>query len=134
MAGAPKNNKNAEKWTEEEAIKLFDEAIDMAGANSDYDFIGEVARDLGTYRDIFTYLKDKFKSCKPLYKLLSQNLEANCFSHTKRGDINTAVGIVNLKSNYGWTDRAETTLQGGDKPIQTTTINLGNGEKPNQMH
>lgn len=130
MAGAPKNNKNAEKWTEEEALNLFDEAIDMASSNSDYDFIGEVARDLGTYREIFVYLKDKFTSCKHKYKLLVSNLEANCFSHTKKGEINTAVGIVNLKSNHGWTDRAETTLQGGDKPIQTTTINLGNGEKP----
>lgn len=125
-----KDNNNAEKWTEEEAKNLFNKAIEMSGADSDYDFIGEVARDLGTYRDIFTYLKDKFDSCKSLYKLLSQNLEANCFSHTKRGEINTAVGIVNLKANYRWSDRVETTLQGGDKPIQTTTINLGNGTKP----
>ena len=122
MAGAPKNNKNAEKWTEEEALNLFDEAIEMASSNSDYDFIGEVARDLGTYREIFVYLKDKFNSCKHKYKLLVSNLEANCFSHTKKGEINTAVGIVNLKSNHGWTDRAETTLQGGDKPIQTTEL------------
>ena len=97
-----------------------------------YDWNSTCQTTLHRYENTFTYLKDKFKSCKPLYKLLSQNLEANCFSHTKRGEINTAVGIVNLKSNYGWTDRAETTLQGGDKPIQTTTINLGNGEKPTE--
>ena len=112
MAGAPKENKNAEKWTEKEANKLFDEALKLCSSDSEYDFIGEVARDLGTYREIFVYLKDKFESCKQKYKLLSSNLEANCFSHTKKNEINTAVGIVNLKSNYGWTDRIDTTTQG----------------------
>jgi hypothetical protein len=128
---APKNNLNAEKWNEEDSIELFNKAIELTEGNSEYDFIGEVAKELGTYRDVFTYLKDKFESCKHLYKQLSQNLEANCFSHSKKGEINTAVGIVNLKANYGWTDRIDTTTK--DKEIKTTTIiNLGEGKNPNE--
>ena len=59
--GAPKDNTNAEKWTEEEAIELLNKAIELTEGDSDHDFIGEVAKELGTYRDVFTYLKDKFK-------------------------------------------------------------------------
>lgn len=104
---APEGNKNAEQWSEEEAIELFNQAISLATKDSEYDFIGELARDLDTYRDIFTYLKDKFDSCKPLYSKLLGNLEANCFSHSKNGKIKEASAIMNLKSNYRWTDRAE---------------------------
>ena len=105
-------------------LNLFNKAIELATSSSGYDFIGEVARDLGTYRDVFTYLKGKFESCKPLYKRLSQNIEANCFSHGKSGEINAALAIMNLKANYKWSDRVETTLQGGDKPIQVNKTEL----------
>lgn len=106
---APKENTNAEKWTEEEAKQLFNKAIDLTSGKSDFDFIGEVAKELGTYRDVFTYLNKKYKSCKILYKRLCSNLEANCFSHGKKGDIVPSLAIVNLKSNHGWTDRNDVT-------------------------
>ena len=131
-AGAPKYNTNAEKWTEEKAINLFDDAIKKASKESNYDFIGEVARDLGVYREIFVYLKDKFTSCKDKYKLLVSNLEANCYSHTKKGDINTAVGIINLKSNHGWTDRVDTTTK-DEKIDNIVQVNLGNGINPQSV-
>ena len=86
----------------------------------EYDFIGEIARDLNTYRVIFTYLVDKFPELKETHKRILSNLEANCFSHTKKGTINTAVGIVNLKSNYNWTDRVDTTTK--DKEISNNPI------------
>ena len=126
---APLENVNAEKWTEELAVELFMKAIDLTKGNSEYDFIGEIARDLDTYRDVFTYLKNKYKSCKFLYSKLSQNLEANCFTHSKKGNINPAVAIMNLKANYKWSDRVEQTIQGGDKPV--SLISLGAGVKPN---
>lgn len=110
-AGAPIENTNAEKWTVEEAISLFNESIKSCQING-YDFIGEVAQDQGTYRDIYTYLKNKYKECKPLYKRLQQECEANCFSHGKKGDIVPSMAIVNLKSNHGWTDRVDNTTQG----------------------
>jgi len=106
MAGAPYGNKNAEQWTIEEANQLFDTSIEKS-VEDDYDFIGEIARDLGTYREIYVYLKDKFPELKTKYEKILSNLEANCFSHTKKGLIKEATGIVNLKSNYKWTDRVQ---------------------------
>ena len=105
---APYGNKNAESWTEIEANELFDKSIELS-LQKEYDFIGEIARDLGTYRDIYTYLSDKYTFLKEKHKRILQNLEANCFSHAKKGDIKEATAIVNLKSNYKWTDRADIT-------------------------
>lgn len=129
-AGAPKENTNAEKWTIEQANELFDKALDLS-LQKEYDFIGEVARDLGTYREIFTYLVDKFPQLKESHKLILSNLEANCFSHTKKGDINTAVGIVNLKSNYNWTDRQQTdvTTNGKDLNTNPTIVFIDNNDE-----
>ena len=117
--GAPEGNNNAEKWTIEEATILFDKALEMS-VEKEYDFIGEIARDLGTYREIFVFLVDKFPILKETQKRILSNLEANCFSHTKKGTINTAVGIVNLKSNYNWTDRVDTTTK--DKEISINPV------------
>ena len=75
--------------------------------------IGEIAIELKVYRELFTYLKNKYsKELGGKHKLIISNLEANCFSHAKKGEINTAVGIINLKSNHGWTDRLDNTTQG----------------------
>lgn len=104
-----KDNKNAEKWTLEQSIALFENAVKVAKSKK-LDFIGEVAQELDTYRDIFTYLKDKFNECKPLYKRLEQECEANCFSHGKNGDIIPSLAIMNLKSNHKWTDRIDNTM------------------------
>jgi hypothetical protein len=118
---APENNLNAEKWDIKEAKELFEKSLEMS-INKEYDFIGEIARDLNTYRDIFTYLVDKFPELKTLHKRILSNLEANCFSHTKTNKINTAVGIVNLKSNYNWTDRQQTDITTNGKDVNTAPI------------
>jgi hypothetical protein len=110
--GAKKGNKNAEVWTLKEAQELFDEALALS-TGDDYDFIGEIARDLGTYREIFVYLTAKFPVLEEHYNRILSNLEANCFSHIKRGKIREASGIMNLKSNFKWTDRQDHTVSGG---------------------
>lgn len=109
MAG----NQYEEDWTIDKATELFDDAIELSKSKN-IDFIGEVARDLGTYRDVFTYLVKKFPELKHSHNILISNVEANCFSHGKKGDINTAMAIVNLKSNHGWTDRVDATTNGND--------------------
>lgn len=106
MAGAPKNNKNAEKWTFEEAEKLFQQAVELS-FNGGYDFIGEVAKELNTYIDVFDYLTDKFPELEKYKKQLKRNCEVNCFSNGKNGNIVPSLAIMNLKSNHGWTDRVE---------------------------
>jgi hypothetical protein len=121
MAGAPKGNKNAEQWTEKEANILFDRAIKLSN-DTQYDFVGEVARDMGEYIDVFTYLVDKFPHLKPKYTQVLRNLEANCFSNAKKGKIREATAIVNLKSNYQWRDRQEVDHSNRDGSLKPITI------------
>jgi hypothetical protein len=114
---APYGNKNAEKWDSNEALKLFQDAIELTELTETltinnkeveaykYDFIGEVAAALGTYHENFANLYKRFPELKELRKQLNNNIERNCYSNTKRNCIKEATGIVNLKSNWGWTDR-----------------------------
>ena len=133
---APKENTNALKYTLEDAKNIFQKAIELSKKKSDYvvsgqkikgyeyHFIGEVAtsEELDTYTDVFLYLKNSFKECEELYNKLKNRLEANCFYNSKKGNINTAIGIVNLKSNHGWTDRQQTDVTTNGKELNNAPI------------
>lgn len=121
--GAPEGNKNASKWTIESAKELFNKAIELSNIKNDktyeYDFIGEIARELNQYKEIFSYLKKSFPELSDVHKQLMTNMEANCFYNLKRGNIREATGIMNLKANHKWTDRIDNTS--GDKPLKRST-------------
>lgn len=114
--GAPYGNRNAEKWTFRKAVKLFHDAIELTNQENDkgyeYDFIGEVARALGTYKDIFNQLIGRFPILKRLKNQIDTNIEQNCYYNGKKGIIKEASAIMNLKSNWKWTDRQDVTTDG----------------------
>ena len=114
---APENNTNAEKWTLQEAEMFLGNALDFS-KRGDYDFIGEIARDMGSYIDVFDYLIGKFPHLKSIKDHIMRNCEANCFSNGKKGSINSALAIMNLKSNHKWTDRSATDITTDGKPIK----------------
>lgn len=118
--GAPFGNKNGLIWTLDKANELLDKAIELTNRKElvkiekelveayEFDFIGEIARELNVYRDLITRdIPKQHPDLQSKVNLLVNRLEANCYSNTKKGKINTAVGIVNLKSNHGWTDRQQ---------------------------
>ena len=116
-----KGNKNAEKWTFEEAEELLKKAIEIS-KKRDYDFIGEVAKKQGTYKDFYNYIVNKFTELKPLLKQIKANCESNCFYNGKKGNIVPSMAIMNLKSNHGWTDRVETDVTTKGKEINNTPV------------
>ena len=122
---APKENKNAEIWSLEESEKFFDLAIELT-ESKDYDFIGEVAKELGSYHHAFKYLADKFPSLKYKRNIIISNCESNCFYNGKKSNIVPSLAIMNLKSNHGWTDRNDNTS--GGEPIKQT-IHIGYDKK-----
>lgn len=119
-------NKNAEKWDLETSIELFDKAIELTKQKKDnqyeFDFIGEVARELETFKEIFSHLVRRFPELKDKQKLIKSNCEANCYYNGKNNNIIPSLAIMNLKSNHGWTDRIEQKHEGhiSDKPTKIT--------------
>ena len=126
-AGAPYGNKNAEKWSFKKAVRLYHDAIELSKKKETYylkigdktvgvegykyDFIGEIARELGTYHQMITqHLPARFTKLQRLKNQLFNNIESNCYVNAKKGLIKEATGIVNLKSNWKWTDRSNNTI------------------------
>jgi hypothetical protein len=138
-------NKNAEKWTFIKAAKLFHAAIELTQQKDQvtitdskgnitnivevyaFDFIGEIARELGTFHLIFKHLVKRFPVLERLESQLNSNIESNCYFNTKKGYIKEATGIVNLKSNWKWTDRQQTDVTSDGKQI-TFNLNFPDGD------
>lgn len=119
------DNKNAEKWDLETAHFFFNEAIALSEDNQrQYDFIGEIARELKSYKEVFTYLSNKFPELKYKHKILLSNCEANCFYNGKKQNITPSLAIMNLKSNHNWTDRVDNTSKGNELKSEKVTINF----------
>jgi hypothetical protein len=116
-----KFNTNAEKWSEELAIEFMTKAVELS-KSKEYDFIGEIAKDLDSYKDVFFYLSDKYPVIKRYVKRMRNNCEANCFNNIKKENINVGAGIMNLKSNHGWTDRVQQDHVTQGEKIQTQFI------------
>lgn len=113
MYDSLKDNTNAEKWDLETAEAFFDEAIKLSmDEEREYDFVGEIAMALKSYKEIFTYLSTKFPQLKTKHRILLSNCEANCFYNGKKQIITPSLAIMNLKSNHGWTDRQDITTTG----------------------
>lgn len=102
-------------------LKIGDKAVEVRAYK--YDFIGEIARELGTFHEIFDHLVVRFNSLSRLKKQLDSKIQSNCYSNTKKGNIKEATGIVNLKSNWGWTDRqaVQQEINVTDKTIEALT-------------
>ena len=133
--GAPYGNRNAEKWSLRKATQLFKDAIKLSkekemvkvqGVSIEcykYDYIGEIARELETFHQIFSHLINRFPSLQRLKNELDNNIQSNCYYNAKKGAIREATGIVNLKSNWNWRDRQEVVGK-NDTPFipENTTI------------
>ena len=124
-------NTNAEKWTIEVATKFMADAVELS-KNNEYDFIGEVAYDLDEDKGVFDYIIEKFPELKKYKTRLKNNCEVNCFRNIKKENINVGAGIMNLKSNHGWTDRVQQDNTTKGEKIQTQFI-VGASEIAEEM-
>ena len=129
MAGAPKENKNAEKWTEKEATDLFNKALELS-FDLEYDFIGEICVALKISRNQFDHIASRFDKLEDIKTQIKTNCEANCYKNGKKGDIVPSLAIMNLKSNHGWTDRVDTTTKGDKVEPVAPAVNVYNSAPP----
>lgn len=121
-----KDNTNAEKWDEVNATQFMEDAYTLShqkvGEVYTYDFIGELARDMQQYKEVFSYLSNKFPQLKSIHNKIVSNCESNCFYNGKKQNIVPSMAIMNLKSNHGWTDRVDTTTKDKEITSQPTIV------------
>lgn len=115
-------NQYDEHWTIERAKEFMEEAVKLSNSK-EFDFIGEVAKEQGSYKEVYNYLVDKFPELNNLLKQIKSNCECNCFYNGKMGKIVPSLSIMNLKSNHGWTDRIQQDLK-HDGKIQVDKIKV----------
>jgi len=118
---APKENKNAETCTLEEAIKL----VELAYSKIDKDcyFLSKLADECGTYRQKFDYILKKFNYNKIVFntiKRMYNKCESIVMEKTAKGDIVPALGIFVLKAYHGL---LETSKQHVDHTTNGESIN-----------
>ena len=128
-----KGNKNAEWLTRDEAIRILDKANEVIG--DECYFLSDVAVKCDTYREQFNYIAKKFREDKTVFHMIKKMVnkcESIVMIKTANSEINVALGIFILKAYHGLIETSKLQHEGGDqdKPIQTTTINLGSGIKP----
>lgn len=140
--GAPKDNRNAETWTLKEANYVFEQVSLMLNNREFYavagldgyscHFLGEACSLANTTIDKLKYARDKY-NLKGWYQELKRKSESNCFTDTKKGIINTGAGIMNLKSNHGWTDRVQQDNTTKGEKINTQFI-VSSQEQADQLN
>jgi hypothetical protein len=127
--GRPKEDLSSlpDNW-HEEVLELYSEgAADVEIKALIYEWRGTFSCDLWNRwmkeNDEFsiTIKKGRMLSESWWNKSGRKNLKEKDFSYTG--------WYMNMKNRFGWRDKQETTLQGGDKPIETI-ITLGTGIKP----
>ena len=129
--GRPKEDLSSlpDNW-HEEVLELYSEgAADVEIKALIYQWRGTFSCDLWNrwmkdYEEFsITIKKGRMLSESWWNKSGRKNLKEKDFSYTG--------WYMNMKNRFGWRDKQETTLQGGDKAIKTETIiSLGTGIKP----
>ena len=105
---APKENKNAEKWTLDESQKFIDSVYDYVYDNKSCCSLVEAVTELGQYEDLLTYLQNKFdevvmRSIKKAKDIIKQRIISKGLSHK----YNPTMSIFILKNNHDMKDKSE---------------------------
>ena len=103
---APKNNKNAQRWTHDRVVYYLQELEKAANENGAL-FWGKELERLGLYKDVWAYWKRKFADDEVLLEymeLIETIYEVKLVKAAFRSEIAPGVAIVCLKRIYGWRD------------------------------
>jgi hypothetical protein len=108
MAGAPKNNKNAEKWTLDEALTFINNVKDYIKQNPSCVYIGEAITEQGQYTQLWSYLKDIFAENSIVFESTRECesiLEQRLYNGGVHSELNARLVEFGLVNNHGWEHR-----------------------------
>lgn len=119
-------NKNAEKWTVETVTEKLKE-IEGHAKKPNCLWLGTALVEVGLYREVWAYWKDKFKSDPSVFQTIKRIegvLEDRLVSKMLNGDLNTTASIFTLKNNNGWTDKKEIDHTSGGNAFGPIKVNV----------
>ncbi len=111
MAGAPKNNKNAEKWTIKESQIFIDNVLNYIIKNKECCSIEEACCELGQYEKLLIYIENKytnnelidFNAIKKARGIIKQRI----IKKGLKNEYNPTMCIFILKNNHDMKDKQE---------------------------
>lgn len=122
------NNKNAEKWTFEEAEKFCNSVLQILEDNPKVRTLGKACLMAGKYEQIINYFEDKFKTVFVSIKKAREIAKERLIDNALENDVNTTMAIFILKNNHNMKDRQDVTS--GDKPMENKVqFEIINGNK-----
>ncbi len=121
--GGQYNNKNAEKWNEEEALKLGNELIEWISEEPTMasSMHGQYIKDINMFvvgftaskklcRNLPSELAKKFKSFSALLKIAQGIQEDKILKYSMLNKTNSAISIFCLKNHHGYVDKQDLTI------------------------
>lgn len=104
--GGQLGNKNAEKWTEEEALKLGNDLLDWMKADDNF-WVKEYLIDNDINEKATNYLSHKYDSFLTLLERAFSIQEKKLVSNGLKNKWNNAMAIFVLKNKHGYKDKTE---------------------------
>jgi hypothetical protein len=118
------NNKNAEKWTLEEAESFCNEVLKILEENPKVRTLGKACLMAGKYEQIIGYLEDKFQTVFTSIKKAREIAKERLIESALENDVNTTMAIFILKNNHGLKDRQDIDHTTKDKEINEVTFKI----------
>ena len=106
---APKDNKNAQKWTRA-AVSAYLREIKRAAVNKKRFFLGQELVRLGLYKDVWAYWKRKFSEYDSILDqmlLIEEQFETNLYLAALSSQISTKLTILCLRNAHKWRSNTE---------------------------
>jgi len=121
---AQKDNNNAEKWTEKEALKAIKKVSDYNIENKGNYHLGLALIENDLYPELWAYFTNTFKDNPLVFKAIKKVesfLEARIINSTMSGEARgQAMAIFYLKNKHNYRDKTETDITSkGESIIQS---------------
>lgn len=134
MAGAPKGNKNAEKWNEETVLAMLENIAEYLRENPAVYTLTSALIEFSLYPQWWSEMAEKFKDnniVSETIKRAESTIESRIVNDTMVGDAKSAAfSIFLLKNKFGYVDKQEQDFT--SKGESLNVINLGQGVKPDE--
>lgn len=107
-AGAPKGNKNAEKWTKEQAQGFIDRILQEVETDTNCTSIEKAAVKIGWYESLLVYLENKFQDIDLMpIKKSKAIIKSRLIEKGLKNEYNPTMTIFILKNNHDMKDKQE---------------------------